>query len=137
MTRFRTVKQGKILPFRAFPGSCGDFATVRSHSRRVSPLSGRTEALQNKAGAAGPKTVAAETGFAIVFRVLDRPWEDVPTGSASIAGATRRGPEMTFCIASAADRNYHHCLTGLLDSLAPIKPTLAVIDLGLTAEQRG
>jgi hypothetical protein len=44
---------------------------------------------------------------------------------------------MRFCIVSAADRNYHHCLTGLLDSLAPIRPTLAVIDLGLTAEQRG
>jgi hypothetical protein len=43
---------------------------------------------------------------------------------------------VTFCVISAADRTDHLCLMGFLDSRVPIEPTLAVVHLGLTPEQR-
>jgi len=43
---------------------------------------------------------------------------------------------MSFCIVSAADSRYAEYLQGLLDSLGALAAPVAVIDLGLGAEQR-
>jgi hypothetical protein len=43
---------------------------------------------------------------------------------------------MSFCIVSAADSRYVEYLQGLLDSLTALAAPVAVIDLGMSAEQR-